>query len=132
MKKIIRLSDNERSRRYLANMGVKPCDDVNVIEVDSPVQVKQDSLLDIIYGLDPETNLPSGDFVMYLGKDTSPEIRQYIQSQLLSEYPRGTGVPVEQEDVLFDYLRQTNEPVNDYVRRITDFEKQRVSELHNK
>ena len=132
MKKILRLSDSDRSRRYLANMGVKPCDETLVVDVDYNVQQKTDSLLDVIYSLDPLTNLPTGDFALYMGRDTSPEVRQYIQSQLMSEFPRGTGVPVDNDDILFDYIRQQNEPVNDYVRRITDFEKQRISELKKK
>lgn len=132
MKKILRLSDSDRSRRYLANMGIKPCDDNLVVDVDNNVQPHTDSLLDVIYSLDPETNLPNGDFAMYMGKDTSPEVRQYIQSQLMSEFPRGTGVPVDNEDILFDYLRQQNEPVIDYVRRISEFEQQRISELKKK
>ena len=120
--------DTPRAARYKANLGFKPVTEDFYIET-SPVAERPESLLDVIYACDPITNLPSGDYVMYLGKDTSPEVRQFIQSQLLTELPKGIAVPEDQQDVLFDYVRQQNEPLRDYVARITEFEKKRVSEF---
>ena len=117
--------DTKRAARYKANLGLKPVEEDVYIEA-SPVSERPETLLDVIYACDPITNLPSGDFIMYLGKDTSPEVRQFIQSQLLTELPKGIAVPEDQQDVLFDYVRRQNEPLRDYVARITEFEKNRV------
>lgn len=127
MKQVISFKDNERSKRYLNYHGIRIATDDALVDCPERPERVNDSLLDIIYALDPVTGLPSGDFVLYLGKDTSPEVRQYIQSQLLTELPRGTGVPVEHSDILFDYMRQQNEPIRDYVARITEFEKSRLN-----
>lgn len=117
--------DTPRAVRYKANLGFKPVTEDVYIET-SPVAERSETLLDVIYACDPITKLPSGDFAMYLGKDTSPEVRQFIQSQLLTELPKGIAVPADQQDVLFDYVRKQNEPLRDYVARITEFEKNRV------
>lgn len=117
--------DSKRAARYKANLGIKPIEEDVYIE-SSPVSERPETLLDVIYACDPVTNLPCGDYIMYLGKDTSLEVRQFIQSQLLTELPRGLSVPVDEQDVLFDYVRRQNEPIRDYVSRITQFEKNRV------
>lgn len=40
-------------------------------------------LLDYIYGVDPVTGLPTGDLAIYLGDKANPEIKAFIEANLL-------------------------------------------------
>ena len=51
----------------------------------SDVKEADETLLDYIFGLDPNTKLPSGDLSVYLGDKANPEIKAFIQSQLLKD-----------------------------------------------
>lgn len=126
MANLIIRKDSERAKRYLK--GAVPIVEDVVVE-SSPVSEKKSTILDVIYGLDPVTQLPSGDFACYLGNDVAPEVKSYIQANLLNEFPRGTAVPEEQQDLLFDYMRTPGEPIHEYVQRISDFERSRVKSL---
>lgn len=57
-------------------------------------------LLDYIYSLDPVTSLPCGDLAIYLGDKANPEIRNFIEMNLLqprSDGKSAVGIP---QDVL--------------------------------
>ena len=63
-----------------------PCDGVVgdvIYKDDSDVKESNEALLDYIFGLDPNTKLPTGDLSVYLGDKANPEIKAFIQSQLL-------------------------------------------------
>lgn len=65
----------------MPDLDFLPMDVVNCDKVDT---LKQDNaLLDYIYGINPETGLPNGDLAFYLGSDTRPEIRTFIEKNLL-------------------------------------------------
>lgn len=83
-------------------------------------------LLDAIYGIDEYTGLPSGDFALMLGKDVPEEVRQFVMRNIQVQLPDSPALPAEHEDALFDYIRNSGESVHDYVRRISDFEHERV------
>lgn len=42
-------------------------------------------LMDYIFGLDPLTQLPCGDLAIYLGEKANPEVKQFIELNLLKE-----------------------------------------------
>lgn len=54
-------------------------------------------LFDKIFAVNPVTNLPDGDIAVFMSENTSPEIKAFIQSQLMS--PNGL-----QSDTSFDGL----------------------------
>lgn len=122
--------ENAKQARYCAFLGIEPIRED--IFSEHEVSSRSSSILDVIYSLDEVTNLPKGDYVMYLGQDVSPEVRQFIQQNLLFETPRQTAVPEEMADALFDYMRLPDEGIHEYVERITEFEKKRVSDLKKK
>lgn len=122
--------ENAKQARYCAFLGIEPIKE-DIIE-EHEKTARSSSILDVIYSLDEVTNLPKGDYVMYLGQDVSPEVRQFIQQNLLFEIPRQTAVPEEMADALFDYMRLPDEGIHEYVERITEFEKKRVSDLKKK
>lgn len=57
----------------------------NVIKKESEITEKNSELLDIIYGSDSVSGLPKGDLAMFLSDKTNPQLRQFIESQLMNE-----------------------------------------------
>lgn len=57
-------------------------------------------LLDYIYSLDPVTSLPCGDLAVYLGDKANPEIRNFIEMNLLQPHTDGKSVVDIPQDVL--------------------------------
>ena len=82
--------------------------------VDEPkkanVRNKYDEILDQIYSLDPVTGNPRGDLAVFLSADAHPEIRDFIQRNLLMDL----GDNGESNLVLPDSVR------NQFSRFVTD------------
>lgn len=57
-------------------------------------------LLDYIYSVDPVTSLPCGDLAIYLGDKANPEIRNFIEMNLLQPRSDGKSVMDIPQDVL--------------------------------
>lgn len=57
------------------------CNEPEKPEINKDVQ----SLLDYIFGVDPNSGLPVGDLAIYLGKKCNPQVKEFIQSNLLLE-----------------------------------------------
>lgn len=94
----------------------------------SDVRSKQDELFDLIFQAD-ENGLPSGDLAIYLGDNANPEIKSFIQSQLLNERSDSSdGVNMPQEvlnkfkslsdDDVALFSRNHNESSEDYANRL--------------
>lgn len=84
--------------------------------------VERSSMLNMIYAPDPETGLPSGDFAIYLGDKTSPEVREFIRLNLLQQCPDGVGLPKElEDDVAFDFIRGKDETPAMYCQRVSSY-----------
>jgi hypothetical protein len=80
-------------------------------------------ILDLIYSVNPRTKLPDGDIAMFMSENTSPEVAQFIKSNLMS--PHDTGGDNGSYDGLDDdsiarYTRGANESVQDYKKRMYD------------
>ena len=74
--------------KYIVNRGVP----VELLDAPKPIRHQkidaekhQNPLLDIIYAIDEVTNLPKGDIALYLGKDTDPDIRKFIEDNLMAK-----------------------------------------------
>lgn len=68
------------------------------VQVEKPDVNK--SLLDLIYGADPNTGLPVGDIAMYLSDKTNPQVRQFIELNLMHENSDGKSQLSIPQDVL--------------------------------
>lgn len=67
---------------------------------ESDVKEQNEVLLDYIYGLDPVTSLPCGDLAIYLGDKANPEIRNFIELNLMKERVDDKGSLSLPNDVL--------------------------------
>lgn len=90
-----------------------------------------DDILDMIYSIDPDTLLITGDVSLYLGEQTAPEVRQFIQNQLMRDNTQSSNLhlstsQVEEmrnisDDLRVQLMRGDTESVEDYEERITRF-----------
>lgn len=91
---------------------------------DKPVDVvrSEDSLFASIFTVNPVTKLPDGDLAMYMSDKTSPEVRMFIEQNLMRDL--GESSPVDSKDLSDDdivkYARKHNESDGDYRKRIYD------------
>lgn len=61
-------------------------------EVPQDIEVRgssKEDLLDLIFTLDPLTNMPTGTIEQYLSDKTSDEVRSFIERNLLQEHDSG-------------------------------------------
>ena len=73
------------------------------------VKSKDSQLLDYIYSINPVTDLPQGDLAVYLGDKANPEIKNFIQMNLLHEnVDRRSGMRLSQ-----DVLNKFREHITD-------------------
>ena len=72
------------------------------VKIDvSDVRKKHDDLLDIIFAVDPITNMPSGSIEQYLSDKTSDDVRTFIERNLLIDLPdTSSSVPSSLRDDL--------------------------------
>lgn len=75
--------------KYIVNRGV-PAELLNKPRPNRHLKIdadkNQNPLLDIIFALDEVTRLPKGDIALYLGKDCDPDIRKFIEDNLMSRH----------------------------------------------
>ena len=76
------------NRLFLFSQRLQP--QVGAVSVSLPanksdVSKKDAQLLDYIYAINPVTGLPQGDLAVYLGDKANPQIKNFIQMNLLNE-----------------------------------------------
>lgn len=92
------------------------------------VRNSDSQLLDYIYALDPVTSLPCGDLAIYLGDKANPEIRNFIEMNLLQPLAPdgGSNMPddvvnkfrtLSDDDVAF-FSRSKSESREEYADRL--------------
>lgn len=111
--------------KYIVNRGVPeellnaPCPNRHQ-KID--VEKHQNPLLDIIYAIDEVTNLPKGDIALYLGKDTDPDIRKFIEDNLMAKSSSvNLGTKGVDDDTILQLTRNNGESQSDYASRIKQF-----------
>lgn len=85
-----------------------------------------ENLFDQIFSLDPDTRLPKGDVLCYMNENTSPQVRQFIQTQLMSDMSsmaENKSFDGLSDDDIVAYSRNHGESISDYRSRIVDFVK---------
>lgn len=113
------------SSKYSVNRGVP----VSLLNAERPnrhqkldAEKNQNPLLDIIFALDEVTNLPKGDIALYLGKDTDPDIRKFIEDNLMSKSSSvNLGTKGVDDDTILQLTRNNGESQSDYASRIKQF-----------
>lgn len=87
----------------------------------SDVVNQNEVLLDSIFAVDPRTGFPTSDITAFLSDKVSPEVKMFIQSQLLKPN-RSVGSSSDlDEDTIAMLSRGHNESLEIYKDRLMDF-----------
>lgn len=99
---------------------------------------KNKQLLDFIFAVNPRTQMPSGDIACFLSADVNPQVKAFIEANLLrdigdssSEFSVSTDLQNKFRDVISDddiakYSRNNGESQEEYSFRLhAEFEKMR-------
>lgn len=106
--------------------------DGEVLQKDSDVKDKNKQILDFIFGVDPITKQPIGDIAMYLSDKVNPEVRLFIESNLLKDMTSNDGLSLDQDtlnamnknltdDDVVRFSRNHGETKEDYALRLKDY-----------
>lgn len=96
------------------------------------VKDKNKQILDLIFGLDPITKHPIGDIAMYTSDKVNPEVRMFIEQNLLRDLPNSEGLNLDQDTVnkmntnltdddVAKFSRNHGESKEDYALRLKDY-----------
>lgn len=111
----------------------KGLDGIEFMPTEHPVLVDKsrtadDDILDLIYSLDPLTNLPSGSIEQYLSGKTNSQVRDYIEKVIFKEIPRDEYPDGVRDEILkldSDFIAKTSrnrfEPLDEYEKRVESY-----------
>lgn len=111
----------------LGHNDLRQLRDVQVIVPDVPEPVKEvvsspsDEVFRQIFAINPRTKLPQDDLAVFMSENTSPEIRDFIARNLMSDNGAQTdGAKYDglNDDVIAEYTRGKDESVQDYKSRM--------------
>lgn len=77
------------------------------------------SMLDEIFSVDPVSGFPKGDIQYYLSSEGNPQIKQWLENNLLR--PRMSGSQTLEgvtDDIRAEFSRKSGESVDDYQSRL--------------
>ena len=94
---------------------------MDCVKALSEVVEKNDSVLSMIFCPD-SSGLPSGDLALYLGDKVNPEVRDYIQKNLLGVVPHENLSTLDvDDDVIMNLTRGSDESRQAYIARINQY-----------
>lgn len=97
------------------------------LEDNVPDYVMSDSdlqnVLNEIFSVDPDTGFPRGDIAYFLSKDGNPQVKAWLESNLLSPRSKQSGTSVDgvTDDFIAEYARNDGESVFDYASRLRGY-----------
>lgn len=113
-------------RRDISNMSmfsentpiyVTPVVDPEYVPVEDDFQ----RILREIYSVDELTGLPKGDLAYYLSPDGNPQVKAWLESNLLKPraVKQGTSIEGVTDDMLAEFVKGRDESVDAYRERLT-------------
>lgn len=77
-------------------------------------------VLDEIFSVDPVTGNPRGDIQYFLSKDGNPQVKAWLETNLLSPRRSESGYDSKQfdDDIIAEFARNDGESVKDYSARL--------------
>lgn len=91
-----------------------------IVEVVDTVRTDLDFVLDEIFAPDPVSGLPRGDIQYYLSSDGNPEVKAWLERNLLAPRAKSVGSSIEgvTDDLIHEMNRGSDESFEDYVSRL--------------
>lgn len=100
------------------------CSDVDWDEPDPAPAPELDSnlksVLDEIFAVDPVTGNPKGDIQYFLSKDGNPQVKAWLETNLLVPRRQNGGYDSSKydDDLIAEFTREDSESVSDYSARL--------------
>lgn len=81
------------------------------------------NVLNEIFSVDPDTGFPRGDIAYFLSKDGNPQVKAWLESNLLSPRAKQTGTSLDgvTDDFIAEFARNDGESVVDYATRLRGY-----------
>lgn len=107
---------------------------------DEPVEIipdkmisEFDNLINEIFSIDPVSGLPRGDIQYYLSKDGNPEVKAWLERNLLMPRAVSSGSSMEgvTDDLIHEMNPQSGESFEDYVARIDGIRNEAVENANS-
>ena len=109
----------------ISNMSMfAGCDPVKHNGVVDPEYIPTDSDMDRIlaeiYSVDENSGLPKGDLAYYLSPNGNPQVKAWLENNLLKPRAAALGTSVEgvTDDMIAEYAKGSNETAEDYTARL--------------
>ena len=83
------------------------------------MQTQLKEVLDEIFAVDPISGFPKGDIQYYLSSEGNPQVKQWLENNLLK--PRmsgGSSLEDITDDMRVEFSRSANESISDYQARL--------------
>lgn len=111
--------------RYFSNLVGVDVDSRSEF-VNKPYDEQQTSLMDVlneIFSVDAVSGFPKGDIAYFLSKDGNPQVKAWLESNLLSPRAKLSGTTIEgvTDDVIADFARNDGESAIDYANRLRGY-----------
>lgn len=96
---------------------IKPKFDEYIEPLDDS-QMKR--VLDEIFAVDPESGLPKGDIQYWLSSEGNPQIKQWLENNLLKPRSKSSGTSIEgvTDDMIVEMSRKAGESADEYSTRL--------------
>lgn len=108
--------------RRLSSTEFVPVKEKESVLVES--KKADDSILSIIYGLDPVSQLPTGDLQYYVSDKANPEIKQFILDNLMRDVSSAANPPSKingvTDDMVLEMMRRDGESSQQYMSRLNE------------
>lgn len=101
--------------------GCEPVEHNGVVDPDYiPTDSDMDRILKEIYSVDEKSGLPKGDLAFYLSPDGNPQVKAWLENNLLKPRAAALGTSVEgvTDDMIADFAKGSNESAEDYTSRL--------------
>lgn len=112
--------------------SIKPLGDIPFDKIDEDDK-ERDSLMKLIFSIDPVTNLPTTDIGAVLNKHLAPEVLQFIKDNLQKDFSGASSDVIRDgisEDTAFALMRGADENREAYIKRVRDYVRSEQSLQH--
>ena len=123
-------------KRFIKSMSMfAGVEDISSNGVVDPAYVPSESnmmdILNEIFSVDPISGLPKGDLAYYLSPDGNPDVKLWLENNLLKPRSIATGSSVEgvSDDLIAECARRSDESAFDYALRMENMKNEAIAEI---
>lgn len=89
------------------------------------------NMLDEIFSVDPVSGLPKGDIQYFLSKDANPDVRLWLENNLLAPRAKQNGSSIEgvTDDLIAEMSRKAGENYIDYSARLASIRDSAMADI---